>query len=67
MTEPHPLGVDDTDLECVNDLLYVEETVLDEDIECVRDAVRQFVVDPESVDECHDDTVMVEDRLTDEV
>ncbi len=51
MTEPHPLGVDDTDLECVNDLLYVEETVLDEDIECVRDAVRQFVVDPESVDE----------------
>ena len=51
MTVSHPVDVDDTDIECVNDLLYVEETVLDDDIECVRDAVRQFVVDPESVDE----------------
>ncbi len=43
VTVPHTLGVDDTDLECVNDLLYVDETVLDEDNEFVTDAVRQCV------------------------
>ena len=40
--------------------------MLDEDIECVREAVRQFDVVPESVDDKHDDTVTVEDRLEDE-
>ena len=43
VTVPRTLSVDDTDLECVNDLLYVDETVLDEDNEFVTDAVRQCV------------------------
>jgi hypothetical protein len=51
VTVTHPLEVDDTDVECDNDLLYVEETVLDEDIEFVADAVRLSVAVPERVEE----------------
>ena len=40
--------------------------MLDEEIECVREAVRQFDVVPESVDDKHDDTVTVEDKLEEE-
>ena len=36
-----PLGVDETDTVSVGDLLNVDETVLDDDMEFVTDAVRQ--------------------------
>jgi hypothetical protein len=60
------LGVDDTEIVRDGDLLYVDETVWEEDIEFVKEAVRQFVVDPERVVEWHEDTEAVEERLTDE-
>ena len=44
-----PLGVDETDTVSDGDLLYVDETVLDDDIEFVTDAVRQCVAVPERV------------------
>ena len=44
-----PLAVEETDIVCVGDLLYVDETVFDADIEFVKDAVRQCVTDPDSV------------------